>query len=75
MMIRSVLILSVTALSLVAPLAAQAPAGWEVRVDLGEGSDRVFIYSTDPGFSVGELVRLENGRITRLYPRRPYSPA
>ena len=37
--------------------------GWEVRVDLGEGSDRVFVYSTDPGFSVGEMVRLENGRM------------
>jgi outer membrane lipoprotein SlyB len=49
--------------------------GWEVRVDLGDGPDRVVVYSTDPGFSVGERVRLENGRITRLYPRRAYSPA
>ena len=50
--------------------------GWEVRVDFGDSGDRAFLYSTDPGFTIGERVRFEAGRITRLYPRRAatYSP-
>jgi len=37
-MIRSVLIFFVAVTSLVAPLAAQAPAGWEVRVDRSQSA-------------------------------------
>jgi hypothetical protein len=50
--------------------------GWEVRVDFGGGADRSFDYSSDPGFTIGERVRYEGGRLTRLYPRRStaYSP-
>ena len=50
---------------------------WEVRVDFPDGSDRVFIYPTDPGFMIGDRVRFESGRLTRQYQRRNtnYSPA
>jgi hypothetical protein len=50
--------------------------GWEVRVDFGSGGDRTFDYTSDPGLSIGERVRYEGGRVTRLYPRRAagYSP-
>jgi len=50
--------------------------GWEVRVDFGGGADRSFDFASDPGYTIGERVRLEAGRIVRLYPRRAttYSP-
>jgi multidrug efflux pump subunit AcrA (membrane-fusion protein) len=51
---------------------------WEVHVSFPDGTDRAFLFPTDPGFSSGERVRFEAGRLTRQYPRRTattYSPA
>jgi len=50
---------------------------WEVRVNFPDGTDRSFLFPTDPGFSHGERVRFVAGRLTRFYPRRTetYSPA
>jgi hypothetical protein len=42
--------------------------GWEVRVNFG-GSTSAFVYPTNPGFFSGDRVRLEAGRLTRLYQR------
>src|SRR5262249_42655727 len=39
---------------------------WEVRVAFASGNDRVFLYSSDPGFYNGDRVRWESGRLTRL---------
>lgn len=43
---------------------------WEVRVSFPDGADRVFLFPTDPGFSSGERVRFEAGRLMRHYSRR-----
>jgi hypothetical protein len=40
--------------------------GWEVRVNFAGGSNRVFMFPTHPGFTSGERVRFEAGRLKRV---------
>jgi hypothetical protein len=40
--------------------------GYEVRVHFGTGSNWVFVYPTDPGFSSGDRVRVQSGRLMRM---------
>ena len=39
---------------------------WEVRVNFDGGSDRLFLYASDPGFYNGDRVHFEAGRLARL---------
>jgi hypothetical protein len=43
---------------------------WEIRVNFPDGTDQLFVFATDPGFSRGDRVRFESGRLTPQYPRR-----
>ena len=40
-------------------------SAWEVRVNFGDGN-RVFMFPTHPGFSSGDWVRLDSGRLKRM---------
>jgi len=54
-----------TVISVASPYLDRRQSGWEVRVNFG-GTNRVFVYPTDPGFASGERVRLASGRLMRM---------
>jgi hypothetical protein len=41
-------------------------SNYEVRVVFRDGTRQSFVFSSDPGFSTGERVRFESGRLTRM---------
>ena len=40
--------------------------GIEVRVHFASGNDWSFLYATDPGFTSGDRVRVQGGRLMRM---------
>ena len=56
--------------SVVSRLRDRNTPNWEVRVSFRDGTDRLFLYPTDPGLLSGDRVRVEAGRLMRQSPRR-----
>ena len=52
--------------SVTARYADRGGSSYEVRVSFRDGTRQVFVYPNDPGFSTGERVRFESGRLTRM---------
>ena len=51
---------------IVTSVSRRGGSGFEVRVRFGTGSNWTFLYPSDPGFSYGDRVRVQAGRITRM---------
>ena len=62
-----------TVTSVVSRLRERGTPNWEVRVSFRDGTDRLFLYPTDPGLLSGDRVRVEAGRLMHQSPRRSAS--